>query len=216
MKRVHILLGIATVVLPAEFARAGSMFTWSGSATGTHSSTTFTGVDFEFSVFVADISEDLTPSSDFGSYAIDGVRLSVDGGAFVELLGAFDSGWSSILLDPGATQLAGASNLFGSMGGDATFQIGSILPAGSFEDVKDLATTGSFTVTGLTGTGGNFFSSAGFDLELTTHTFGYGTDVAMIPLPAPVVMGAVGLAGVVLTSRSRGAGPAFGSSAAQG
>ena len=195
-----------TLAAAATAASAGSLFTWSGTATGTYSGSTAIDSDFSLSIVIDDVSADLSAPTDLGSYAIQSVTLSVDGGTYTESLGVFDSTWSSLFVDQGGTgndQLVAASNLFGSLGGDATFTVGALLSdAFEFGNVNDLSAATDFQVTGLASMAGSYASNE-FNLDLGITGFSYSTNLNAIPLPQTAMMASVGLAGVGITGRRR-------------
>lgn len=185
-------------------AQAGLVFAFSGTVTsGTQvgSGENLAGSSFTLRMFVSDLA-DMTPGAPTGNFAISGMSLDLGSDGTVEQnISSGFSQFSSVYLDPGSTQLVGASDLFGA----SSFLFGVHLPADAFSDVKNLAGQSSFSLSGLTSSSFSFLSTQQYSLaELNITGFSFSNAI-IVPLPAPVAMGGIGLlaAGIIARRRLR-------------
>lgn len=159
----------------------------SGSADGGPS---LAGSSFTFSIFVQDLT-DLTPGSTTANYRISQTMLDIgSNGSIEETTSPNPLGFAALFIDPGATQLIGGMDLFNP---SLSFLIGVLIPADTFTDPKNIAGQTNFQLSGLSASTLSYYNSDAFNLVLDPTTFGFNNALAVIPLPAPVAMGALGL-----------------------
>jgi hypothetical protein len=199
-KPVYALVAAAIAAMPAaagehRFDFRGTVT--SGSAAGGPS---LAGTAFTFSLFVLDTATDMTPGSSTANYRLERATLDLGSNGSIEESALFPDAMAAVYLDPGATQLIGGFDLFNP---DISFLIGVNLPASAFADPKNLATQSSFSLSGLTTSTLSFYNSDQYNLVFDVTSFGFNNAVAVIPLPAPVAMAAVGLACAGLVARRR-------------
>lgn len=159
----------------------------SGSAVGGPS---LAGSSFTFSLFVQDLT-DLTPGSNTANYRIAKAVMDIgSNGTADETSFPNPLGFAALFIDPGATQLIGGMDLFNP---GLSFLIGVLIPGNTFTDPKNLAGQDSFQLSGLAASTLSYYNSGAFNLVLDPTTFGFDNGLTIIPLPAPVAMGALGL-----------------------
>lgn len=159
----------------------------SGSAVGGPS---LAGSSFTFSLFVQDLT-DLTPGSNTANYRIAKAVMDIgSNGSADETSFPNPLGFAALFIDPGSTQLIGGMDLFNP---GLNFLIGVLVPGNTFTDPKNLAGQGSFELSGLAASTLSYYNSSAFNLVLDPTAFGFDSGIAVIPLPAPVAMGALGL-----------------------
>lgn len=201
------VIAAAVLAAGAASARAEYVFTFSGTVISGNDSSTgdLTGSDYTIRLFVSDLAADLTPSSTTANYAISSMQVDLgsDGSNELTLSSGF-SAFNSVYIDPGATQLVGAMDLFGPT---AAFILGVHIPSGSFTDPKNLAGESAFSLSSLTSSTLNYINTPDFNAVLDTQSFSFGT-TAVVPLPTPVAMTGLGLiaAGFVARRRSKRTG----------
>ena len=159
----------------------------SGSAVGGPS---LAGSSFTFSLFVQDLT-DLTPGSNTANYRIAKAVMDIgSNGTADETTFPNPLGFAALFIDPGATQLIGGMDLFNP---GLSFLIGVLIPGNTFTDPKNLAGQDSFQLSGLAASTLSYYNSGAFNLVLDPTTFGFDNGLTILPLPAPVAMGALGL-----------------------
>ncbi len=199
-KAVLALLAAAVAATPAA---AGELrFDFSGTITNGSAvgGPSLAGTAFTFSLFILDTATDLTPGSSTANYSLERATLDLGSDGSIEESALSPDAFAAVYIDPGATQLLGGFDLFNP---GISFLIGVNLPASAFADPKNLATQSSFSLSGLTSSTLSFYNSSGYNLVFDVTSFGYNNGVAVIPLPAPVAMGALGLACAGLAARRR-------------
>lgn len=195
------ILAAAVVAAGVTAAQAEYVFTFSGTViSGTNGAADMTGSSYTIRMFVADTAADLTPSATTANYGISAMQVDLgsDGSNELSLSSGF-SAFNSVYIDPGATQLVGAMDLFGS---NAAFILGVNLPSGSFGDPKDLGAQSAFSLSGLTSSTLNYIYSGDINVVLDTQSFAFG-NAAVVPLPAPVAMTGLGLIAAGFLARRR-------------
>lgn len=201
-------LGIATAsVAFHSLTHAGELrFDFSGTITSGSAvgGPSLAGTAFTFSLFVLDTATDMTPGSSAANYRLNRATLDLGSNGSIEESALSPDPFAAVYIDPGATQLLGGFDLFNP---GISFLIGVNLPASAFADPKNLASQSSFSLSGLTSSTLSFYNSDQYNLVFDVTSFGYNNGVAVIPLPAPVAMGALGLvcAGLVIRRRNRAA-----------
>jgi hypothetical protein len=177
---------VATPAAAAEYRFDFSGTIASGSAVGGPS---LAGTAFTFSLFVMDTT-DLTPGSAAANYRLARATLDIGSDGGIEESSLSPDPFAAVYIDPGATQLIGGFDLFNP---GISFLIGVHVPSAAFADPKDLSTQSAFALSGLTPATLNYYNSAQYGLVFDVTGFGFNNGVAVVPLPAPVAMGAVGL-----------------------
>ncbi len=170
----------------------------SGSAVGGPS---LAGTAFTFSLFIAETAVNLTPSVSTANYRLARATLDIGSDGGIEETSLPDpTGYAAVFIDPGDTMLVGGFDLFNP---DISFLVGVHLPSGAFASLSDLAAQPVLSFAGLTGSTLSYYNSTLYNLVFDVTGFSFNSTVAVVPLPAPVLMGAAGLvcAGVVARRR---------------
>ena len=193
----------STIALCAGMANADYVFTFSGTITaGTDtSSMSLVGSTYTLKMFVLESATDMTPTGSSGNYTIDRLTMDIGSDSMVEDSLTPLSGFSSLFLDSGTTQLAGGADLFGS---GSTFMFGVFLPGDAFDNVHSLSGQSSIALSGLTTSSYSFFDSDAFGsvLELDNTDFSFDT-IVVAPLPPASLAGLGLLAGLGCYRRVR-------------
>lgn len=160
-----------------------------------------TGTAFTFSLFVADTATNLTPGAPTANYRLSRATLDIGSDGSIEETSLPDpAGYAAVFIDLGSTVLIGGFDLFNP---DISFLIGVNMPSGAFTSMSDLAAQSVFSLSGLTGSTLSYYNSTLYNLLFEVTGFSFNSPVTVVPLPAPVLMGAAGLvcAGVVAHRR---------------
>lgn len=169
----------------------------SGAATGGPS---LAGTAFTFSLFVLDTATDMTPGSSTANYRLERATLDLGSNGSVEESSLSPHAMSAVYLDPGSTQLIGGFDLFNP---SISFLIGVNLPSSAFADPKNLTLQNTFSLSGLTTSTLSYYNSSQYNLVFNVTRFGFTNAAFIIPLPAPVAMGALGLVCAGIAARRR-------------
>lgn len=186
----YALIAAALAVTPvaaSEYRFDFSGTITSGSAVGGPS---LAGTAFTFSLFVADTATDLTPGSTTANYRLERATLDIGSNGSIEESALSPDPFAAVYVDPGATVLIGGFDLFNP---GISFLIGVHLPASAFADPKNLSAQPTFALSGLTSSSLSYYNSDQYNLVFDVTGFGFNGGVAVVPLPAPVAMGAAGL-----------------------
>ncbi|MEA5614579.1 hypothetical protein [Nodularia spumigena] len=171
----------------------------SGSAVG-GTPNSLDGTAFTFSLFVLDTATDLTPLSSTANFRLARATLDLGSNGSIEESSMFPHALSAVYLDPGSTQLVGGFDLFNP---NIAFMIGVNLPSSAFADPKNLTSQATFSLSGLTTSTLSYYNSSQYNLVFDVTRFGFTNAAFVIPLPAPVAMGALGLACAGIAARRR-------------
>lgn len=199
-KTVYALLAAALAVTPAAAAEHRFDFSGtitSGSAIGGPS---LAGTAFTFSLFVLDTATDLTPGSSTANFRLERATLDIGSNGSIEESSLSPHAMSAVYLDPGSTQLIGGFDLFNP---GISFLIGVNLPSSAFADPKNLTLQNTFSLSGLTTSTLSYYNSSQYNLVFDVTRFGFTNAAFVIPLPAPVAMGAIGLVCAGFAARRR-------------
>jgi hypothetical protein len=201
---VRTIPAIALCATLASAAGAGEfVFTFSGVVVDGSAAP---GTAYTFRMFVLDTVQDATPGITTAHYDIARVELDLGSDGSVESGASITNApnaFSRVYIDRGATQLVGGLDLFNA---DRSFVLGIHLPGDAFVDPSDLASQAAFSLSGLTSSAFSFLQFGQTNITVANDFFSFGRTIAVVPLPAPVLMGLLGLTTAAYAVRRRGRG----------
>ena len=185
----------------ASTAAAGEfVFTFSGVVVGGSAST---GTAYTFRMFVLETAQDATPGITTAHYDIASVELDLGSDGTIDTAASITNApnaFSRVYIDRGATQLVGGLDLFNA---DRSFVLGIHLPGDAFVNPSDLSSQAAFSLSGLTSSSFSFLQFGQTNITVENDFFSFSRNVAIIPLPAPALMGLLGLTTAACVVRRR-------------